>query len=144
MPSEEKLVIKPLSRPSNETSDELARWFCKVFDLEEESEPEMLREIIKKSISGEGVTSLELYKKMKMPRSTVIYHLNRLIGTGLVVRKGRKYFLRSMSLEDTIAELQEDMLREFNRLIEFAEKFDELMSREIYGRGSKRPKEREH
>jgi predicted transcriptional regulator len=144
MPSEEKLVIKPLSRPSNETSDELARWFCKVFDLEEESEPEILREVIRKSISGEGVTSLELCKKMKMPRSTIIYHLNRLISTGLVVRKGRKYFLRSMSLEDTIAELQEDMLREFNRLIEFAEKFDELISREIYGRGSKRPKEREH
>jgi len=47
-----------------------------------------------------------------------------------------------MSLEDTIAELQEDMLREFNRLIEFAEKFDELISREIYGRRTKRPKER--
>lgn len=138
MPSEEKLIIKPLSRPSRETTEELVKWFCKVFDLEEEMEPDMLREIISKSISGEGVTSKELYEKMGIPRSTVIYHLNRFISVGLIVRKGRKYFLRSMSMEDTITELQEDMLREFNRLTEFAEKFDELIMRELYGKRGRR------
>ncbi|MGB9732498.1 MAG: winged helix-turn-helix domain-containing protein [Candidatus Micrarchaeia archaeon] len=140
MPSEEKLIIKPLSRPQKETVDDLVKWFCKAFDLEEELEPRILREIISKSLLGEGATSKELYQKMKIPRSTVIYHLNRFISAGLIVRRGRKYFLRSMSMEDTIAELQRDMLMEFSKLIEFAEKFDELITREIYG-GRKKRKE---
>ncbi len=135
MPSEEKLVLRPVSKPQNETEDELVRWFCKAFGLEEELEPVILKEIISKSISGEGTTSKELYEKIKIPRSTVIYHLNRFIDSGLIVRKGRKYYLRSMSLEETIAELQQDMLREFSKLIEFAEKFDEMITRELYGRG---------
>ncbi len=142
MPAEEKLIIKPLTRPSNETTNELVRWFCKVFDLEEKVEPEILEQIISKSISGEGITSKELNKKLNIPRTTIIYHLNRFISSGLIVRRGRKYYLRSMSMEETIAELQADVLREFNKLLEFAEKFDELVLRDVYGRTAKREKGR--
>jgi transposase len=140
MAAEERLVIRQVAKPSKDTIDEFVNWFCKVFNLSESrssAEPKMLRIIAGRSFSGEGITSKELNKLLSMPRSTTIYHLNRFISSGIVVRKGRKYYLRSENMEDTIEELQDDMLREFNRMMEFAEKFDKLIESEVYGRGKR-------
>ncbi|MGC8710271.1 MAG: hypothetical protein ACP5RF_01510 [Candidatus Micrarchaeia archaeon] len=140
MSAEGRLVIRQVAKPSKYTADEFVNWFCKVFNLSESRssvEPKMLRIIASRSLSGEGVTSKELNKILSMPRSTAIYHLNRFINSGIAVRKGRKYYLRSESMEDTIEELQDDMLREFSKLMELAEKFDRIMEGESYGRGKK-------
>ncbi|MDE1761759.1 MAG: helix-turn-helix transcriptional regulator [Candidatus Micrarchaeota archaeon] len=139
MAAEEKIVVRQVQRPQREDVDTLVSWFLKSFDLsEDELEPGMLKEIASASFVGSGVTSKELNDKLDTPRTTVIYHLNRFISSGLVVRKGRKYFLRATDMETTIEELQADMLREFNRMIEFAEKFDQMMMGDIYGRGKER------
>ena len=87
----------------------------------------LFKEIVSSSVSGEGITSKELNDKLEIPRTTVIYHLNRFIGSGLVVRKGCKYQLRSNDMKDTIEELQSDMLHEFNKTLEFAERFDKIL-----------------
>ena len=91
-------------------------------------------EIINKSIKGNGVTSMELKMRLGTPRTTVIYHLNRMIYSGIVVRKGRKYYLRSTDMASTLEELQADMQREFMRMIEFAQKMDAMFESDIYGR----------
>jgi predicted transcriptional regulator len=140
MSAGERLVIRQVAKPSKDTIDEFVNWFCKVFNLSESkssAEPKMLRIIANRSFSYEGITSKELHKLLSMPRSTTIYHLNRFISSGIVVRKGRKYYLRSENMEDTIGELQDDMLREFNRMMDFAEKFDKLVESEVYGREKK-------
>jgi predicted transcriptional regulator len=146
MPTEEKIVIRSLNRPEKESVDSLVAWFCKVFDLSEKEhsiEPTLLKAVINGSASGAGVTSKELNRRLDVPRTTVIYHLNRFISSGLILRRGRKYFLRSRDLESTIEELQADMLREFDRMIEFAERFDKIIMSDVYGRGEKRIKRAE-
>lgn len=143
MSNTEKLVIKTLNKPSKQESGDLFEWFCDVFDLvskTNEMEPEILKEVAGHSLRGDGITSLDLTAKLEMPRSTVIYHLNRFIYSGLVVRKGRRYYLRSGDMESTIEELQADMLREFQRMNEFAQKIDQLMESDLYGRREKRKK----
>lgn len=137
MPTEERIVIKPMAKPSGkENIDELMVWFCKAFDLtsgDEDLEPTLFKEVASASISGSGVTSKELNDRLDVPRTTVIYHLNRFIGSGLVVRKGRKYVLRSSDMEGTIEELQADMAREFNRMLEFAERLDRVLAGDAFG-----------
>lgn len=145
MSNTERLVIRTANRPPKEGEEALLEWFCDVFDLagkKSDLEPEMLGEIAGGSIKGDGVTSKDLNKRLDMPRSTVIYHLNRFIYSGLVVRKGRKYYLRSNDMASTIEELQSEMLMEFNKLIQFAERLDKMMESEYYGRRQKRGKER--
>lgn len=118
-------------------NEDLYEWFCEVFGLANkgaEIEPLILKEIVGNSVSGEGVTSKNLNEKLSIPRSTVIYHLNRFIYSGLVIRKGRKYYLRSNDMESTIEELQADMVREFNRMMEFAEMLDKITMDVFYGR----------
>src|SRR5271156_4805433 len=87
MVSEEKIVLRSISRPSSTDMKELTDWFIKVFDLggkESGMETVMFKEIIINNIEGKGVTSKGLNKKLDVPRSTVIYHLNRFIYSGLV------------------------------------------------------------
>lgn len=137
MSSTEKIVLRSVSKPEKENVDSMLDWFCRVFDIsngEGSTEIAILKELLSKSIAGEGVTSMELTEKLSLPRSTVIYHLNRLIQMGIAVRKGRKYYLRSGDMEETISELQADIEREFKRIGEFAQKIDELIEREINGR----------
>ncbi len=141
MATEEKLVIKPVGRPQKEDVDTLVSWFLQAFDLSDEKkglEPFMLKEIISGSRKGDGVTSKELNSKLEAPRTTVIYHLNRFIYSGLVVRKGRKYYLRSEDMESTLEELQADMMREFQRMMAMAEKLDEILEGDTHGRRKER------
>jgi predicted transcriptional regulator len=138
MPVEERIIVRSIAKPSKDSIDELTFWFCRAFDLaskDESLEPALLKEIVSASTSGSGVTSKELNSRLDIPRTTVIYHLNRFIGSGLIVRKGRKYFLRSEDMESTIEELQADMLREFSRMLEFAERFDEILTGDTLGGG---------
>lgn len=125
----EKLVIRQISKPDNTDPDALSEWFCDVFGLSvkgSELEPTMLKEIVGGSVNGEGVTSKDLNEKLEVPRTTVIYHLNQFISTGLVIRKGRKYYLRSEDMASTLEEMQADMEREFNKMIDFAQRMDEI------------------
>jgi predicted transcriptional regulator len=142
MANEEKIVLRTINRPSRPDIDELADWFCKVFDLsgkDDRLEPAMLKEIVSHNTDGRGTTSKMLNRKLGVPRTTVIYHLNRFIGSGLVIRRGTKYYLRSEDMESTLEELQADMEREFIRMMEFAKKMDEMFESDVYGR--KRSKE---
>ncbi len=141
MASIERIVIKSISKPQKEDIDHLSMWFCEVFDLgnrEDEIEPGILKVMIIRSNSGKGVTSKELNKELDIPRSTVIYHLNRFIDVGLIIRKGRQYYLRSDDLASTIEDIQAEMFREFNRVIDFAQRMDNILEVGINGRGKER------
>ncbi len=141
MATEEKIVLRTVNRPAKTDINDLSDWFCKVFDLSGKDdwlEPAMFKEIVSNNKDGKGVTSKMLNKKLDVPRTTVIYHLNTFINSGLVIRRGTRYYLRSEDMKSTLEELQADMEREFGRLMEFAEKMDEMFESDTYGR--KRPK----
>lgn len=137
MAVEERIVLRYVGRPSSTDMKELTDWFIKVFDLggkEDGLEPAIFKEIIANNTEGKGVTSKALTKKLDVPRSTVIYHLNRLIYSGLVVRKSTKYYLRSEDMHGTIEELQADVEREFSRMMQFADMMDKMFEDSVYAR----------
>ncbi|MGC8586301.1 MAG: hypothetical protein ACP5K5_02015 [Candidatus Micrarchaeia archaeon] len=123
-----KIVIKSIERPRAETPDALIKWFCNVFDLDDEIEAEMLKRFIKAASANRGISSSE-FKFGSVARSTVIYHLNRFIDAGLVVRKGRKYIFRGSNMSSLIEEMEYDINREMQRMLDFAKELDRQMSR---------------
>ncbi len=144
MAQEEKLVIKQIGKPAKDDLNAIVTWFCESLDLggeKDDLEPSMLREIVDRTIKGGGITSKELNSKLETPRTTVIYHLNRFIYSGLVVRKGRRYYLRSNDMESTLEELQADMMREFQRMMDMAQKLDNMFEEEMYARRRSRKKQ---
>jgi predicted transcriptional regulator len=140
MSNAEKIVIRTVNKPGKEDAKTLTDWFLTSFDLSskgDEQEQAMFREIVSNSLKGTGTTSKALNEEFNLPLSTVIYHLNKFISSGLVIRKGRRYFLRANDFETTIQELQAEMLTEFNRMMQFASKLDEIFEEEIHGRRKK-------
>ncbi len=132
MPRRTLLLNSPKGK--GESTSELTDMLCNALGIANKIEDKkVFKEIVEKSLKGEGVTSKALSKNLKLPRSTVIYKLNYFIESGLVVRKGRQYFLRGSNLEDTIQQLEAEVENTFNRILKLASKLDELIGREIYG-----------
>ncbi len=138
MPKGEKIVIRAVSKPDEGNPQAITDWFLESFNLsgkDDTPERKMFGTIVNNSLQGIGTTSKGLSTELKQPLSTVIYNLNKFIDSGLVVRKGREYFLRGSDFQSTIQEIQAEMFAEFNRMMQFASKLDELFESEVYGTG---------
>ncbi len=131
----EEIRIKALRKPNSEDLNSLLDWLCSVFDLEL-TQKDIFKELAKTSIRGRGITSKELNMKLSIPRSTIIYQLNRMIDYGFVIKKGRRYFLRNGSLKNTIEEMNEIIYRQIDYMLKIAEKIDNMVV--YYGREKRR------
>ncbi|MGD0729336.1 MAG: winged helix-turn-helix domain-containing protein [Candidatus Micrarchaeaceae archaeon] len=128
----ERIVIKFVERPNLNDQEKMIKWFCEVFGLSSEENPDsieeqILRSFIDAAYKNEGLGSSELNLDTELARSTVIYHLNRFIDAGLLVKKGRKYYFRASEMSKAIEEIEYDINREMQRMLDTAKEFDKLM-----------------
>ncbi len=128
-----KIVIRTTARPITNNPEDIIRWVCVEFGfssgLEEDKTVEkMLEELAEAARDSKGLTSSELQKDKELARSTIIYHLNRFMDSGIVVKQGRHYYLRAMELSKAIEEIEYDMQKEMQKMIDTAKEFDKEMS----------------
>ncbi len=130
----ERISIRVVGVPDKKTTQQLIKWFCMAFGLENESsadqgiEEELLGKFIAAAYSDKGISSSEIKLKNKIARSTVIYHLNRMMEAGLIVKRGRQYYLRATDMYRSIEEIEYDLEREMMRMLDTAKEFDRLMA----------------
>ncbi|MGC8568021.1 MAG: winged helix-turn-helix domain-containing protein [Candidatus Micrarchaeia archaeon] len=130
-----KIVIKELDKPDSENYEIIVGWFCQAFGLGSENdysiEAKILESLAKAAYNNnKGMTSMEIKKELgdDIGRTTIIYHLNKFIQSGLVVKRGRKYYLRSSSMYKAIEELEYDLDKEMKKMLDVAKEFDKMMS----------------
>ncbi len=128
----ERIVIKFVERPDFKDPDDMLKWFCAVFGLSNDYsndsiEEQILGKFVEAAYGDNGLSSSELKLDTKLARSSVIYHLNRFIDAGLLVKRGRKYYLRASEMEKAIEEIEYDINREMQRMLDTAKEFDKLM-----------------
>lgn len=113
--------------------EEMIQWFCAVFNLGEEGENSIEAQILKQftqtSRSDKGLSSSEIKVKPPIARSTIIYHLNRFIEAGILIKKGRKYHLRAPEMSKLMEEIEYDLEKEMQRMIDTAREFDKIMQK---------------
>jgi hypothetical protein len=129
----ERLVLRFVERPDSEDPEKIIKWFCEVLGLSSGNENNNIEEQILKSFidaaqTDTGISSSELKLDTTLARSTVIYHLNRFIEVGLLVKKGRKYHLRASEMQKAIEEIEYDVNREMQRLLDTAKMFDRILN----------------
>jgi len=78
-------------------------------------------EIIK---NKKGLTAEEITLNTNLTRATIIHHLNFLIKSGLIIKKGHIYFLRGNSLGGLLKEINKDMNNVFSELNDMAKNID--------------------
>lgn len=128
----ERIVIKFVERPDFNKPEEMLKWFCDVFGLSsadnlDSIEGQILKNFAEAAYNNEGLASSELKLDTNLARSTVIYHLNRFIDAGLLVKRGRKYYLRASEMSKAIEEIEYDINREMQRMRDTAKQFDRFM-----------------
>jgi len=111
-------------------------WLCESLGLaggKDDLAAEILREIVDAERRGAPVRSITISRKAHVTRGGAVYHLNRLIESGIVVRNGRRYELRGGTLSGTMEEIEGDMLLMMRRMREIARELDEEMGVEARG-----------
>ncbi len=125
-----KIVIQFTEMPDSDDPKSMIRWFCIAFGLCGAEgggiEEKILGRFTDAAWKGNGITSSELGEGIDLSRSTVIYHLNRFIDSGLVVKRGRRYYLRASEMHKAIEEIEYDIEREMKRMMDIAMEFDRI------------------
>ncbi len=119
-------MVRAIERPKRRDPEDELRWLCQCFGFEPgDPRVEILREIVAAEKNEQGVRSTVISTNLQITRGGAVYHLNRMIESGLIVRKGHEYQLRATSLEETLEEVEEDMLRMFKRMRQIAKELDQ-------------------
>jgi DNA-binding transcriptional ArsR family regulator len=138
----EQIIIRFIEKPDQNDAEGIIRWYCDVFGLSSREadnpvEEQILKAFVEAAREGKGLSSSELDLETKLARSTVIYHLNRFRDAGLIVKRGRKYYLRAGEMEKVIQEIGYDLERELRGLIDSAKRLDMMMHSNIITAKSK-------
>ncbi|EET90014.1 MAG: hypothetical protein LVQ97_00100 [Candidatus Micrarchaeales archaeon] len=128
------IIIRSVEKPRDNHPQVLIKWFCEVFGLANDDEDNGIEEQIllrfaKAAYQGHGISSSELKLDKDIARSTVIYHLNRLMDMGIIIKRGRKYYLRAMDMSKTIEEIEYDLNREIMKMLDTAKEMDKLFEK---------------
>ncbi len=125
-----ELTIRKVEPPFSRSIQDELDWICESFGFFEDIDREktassVFKEIVNATEHNKPLTSTTLAKRVGMSRGSVINHLNNLMRSGLVVKDGRQYFSRSQSMFRTIAEIEEDIDRIFDKMKQRARLIDQ-------------------
>jgi predicted transcriptional regulator len=140
-----RIIIRTVEMPAAKKPDDIIKWFCEVLGIaagsDSDVEERIFRAFAYAAQTNSGISSSDITLRQGLARSTVIYHLNRLIDMGLITKKGRRYYLRATNMARMVEELEYDLDREMNRMLNVAQEFDRLMLQQgAKSRRTKAPK----
>ena len=126
-----EISIREVERPAEHDIEGDIQWICECLglaDSENDIAVDIFKELLRATKDREGITTREIvdHEKTakKVTQGAVVYHLNIFTIRGIVVKEGRKYFLRSANLDDMMEVLEQDMLRRMKKMRELAKHID--------------------
>ncbi len=128
--SYQRITIIKFRKPVKKDINEDLQWFGSslgLFNLRDRDSScfRIFIELLKCSRKKKPLSSDELAYKTGLSRGTVIHHLNKLMGSGIVVSEKNKYILRVENLKVLVEEIEKDIKRTCNDLKEIAKNIDE-------------------
>ncbi len=122
-----QIAIRELDTPKETEPEEELDWICECLGLGGERSDlarEIFRDILLASKTRSGVSTREIKEKSNVTQAAVVYHLNIFQGRGLIIKEGRRYYLRAATLDETLEEMEKDMLRRMERLRRIARRLE--------------------
>ncbi len=125
----QKITIIKLRKPIKKDINEELQWFGSslgLFNLRDKDKScfRLFIELLKNTRLKKGLTSDELAYRLHLSRGTVIHHIKKLQGAGLIVSRKQKYYLRVDNLNSLISEIGKDFERTREDLLDIARDID--------------------
>jgi hypothetical protein len=128
-----QIAIREVDPPDEDDIEAEIDWICECLGLAGERNDlarEIFRNLILASRQRKGISTREIKEERNVTQAAVVYHINIFQSSGLIIKKGRRYFLRGPTLEATLEEMEQDMLRRMSRLRKIAKRLEESGYRE--------------
>ena len=119
---EVELLIRRERPPREENPEVLLEYILRMLGYERNLE--IYRGILKR-LKEQALSSTELSQGIAK-RTTTIYHINKLVRGGLIIKRGSKYQLRESSFERLVEDLRRDVERAFEDLLEVARRLEKV------------------
>ncbi len=118
------MTITKKERPFRKDPHEELSWLLAVLGSRQtRRHADIVLRVIDAMKRGEKFT----VSSMVGPRTTLSYHLSKLVQMGILRRAGRGYVLRASNFERTIEEIRKDVERIFDELLRVAKELDALL-----------------
>lgn len=107
-------------------------WVCRSlgFPCERDKDKTIIKifeSLIERARNSDGISSDEMASVVGLTRGAVVYHLNKMIRCGLILRRENLYELRMNSLQMTVDEIESDIHRILNNIRKIAKGVDEKL-----------------
>lgn len=125
------ISIRELQKPPEHDLQKEIDCICQCLGFSDRAEDlalEIFKELLMANQEGSGISSKEITDKKSVTQGAVVYHLNIFISSGVVIKQGRKYFLRASTLDETMGELEQDIIRRMQKMRQLAKEIDEKLS----------------
>ena len=129
----DRITIKRTKKPLSGNINNELQWFCDSLGLfgnrdRDKSCFRMFIILIRELHAGEGLSSDELSDRVGLSRGTVVHHLNKLMESGLVVHRRKKYMIRVNNMTMLVDEIERDLLRTIDDIKKVAENIDSRLN----------------
>ncbi|MEM2890774.1 MAG: ArsR family transcriptional regulator [Candidatus Hadarchaeum sp.] len=127
-----EILIRALKQPARSTLDGDLKWLCEslgVLGVRDKSETalKIFRAILFESRKG-PVTIEDISNHVKLSRTAIVHHLNRMKKAGVLLKEGNRWELRSHSLQKMVDEIELDIQRALKSIREIAEDIDTTLN----------------
>src|SRR3989338_794950 len=121
-----RIIIVNREPPEHNPSDEL-KWISDslgLFDSDRDKERSCYRIFVTLVKEKKPLKSDDIALNSRLSRGTVVFHLNKLMDSGLVVNEDNKYKLREKKVSYLIKKLRKDVLTTLKEIEEIAKDFE--------------------
>ncbi|VVB98427.1 Uncharacterised protein [uncultured archaeon] len=125
-----RIIIFEVEAPKRPNVEEEIKWLCRCLGLDPDKDRlafEIFLHLLAANRKGDGVKTIDITKNSNVTQAAVVYHMNLFMRSGLVVKRGAKYFLRGATLGETIAQMEADVMRRMDMLKAIGRRIDEQM-----------------
>ena len=129
---EKRVTIIRINRPNTRDINQSLQWFGNslgLFNLRDKDKScfRIFIELIKAAKINEPLTSDEMAVNLDLTRGTGIHHVNKLMGSGMVLKEGNRYMLRVSNLTSLVEEIHRDVSSTCKELRDIAEDIDRCL-----------------
>ena len=125
-------IIKEIKRPREGDTDKQIEWLCDSFGFwnrrdHDRTATKVFEAFVDAARSDKFLSSDDVAHRLKISRGTAVHHIKKYVRSGLVVKGDDGYELRMQSVEETLDEMEHDMLHAMKMMRRIAKEIDAEM-----------------